>query len=91
MAETGLSGLHRPYTVRIQSICHGLRGKSGFQLGICLALLIASSASAEQKVSRVAAMGDPIILPGRGDARNAFSKHPDDLARWHGKMDVAFA
>ena len=33
MAETGLSGLHRPYAIKSQLICHALFGKSGFILG----------------------------------------------------------
>jgi CMP-2-keto-3-deoxyoctulosonic acid synthetase len=29
MVETGLSSLHKLYTIKIQFICHGLLGKSG--------------------------------------------------------------
>ena len=32
MVETGLSGLHRLYTIKILSACHGLLGKSGLIL-----------------------------------------------------------
>jgi hypothetical protein len=32
MAETGLSGLHRLYTIKSQFICHALLGKSGLMV-----------------------------------------------------------
>jgi len=31
MVETGLSSLHKSYTIKIQFSCHGLLGKSGFK------------------------------------------------------------
>jgi len=65
-----------------------ISNRTRFQLGICLTLLVASQAMAENAVSASCAMDSPIVLRGRGDAKTAYTKHQAALVKWEKAIEA---